>query len=179
MQPLGVVRLYHAARLAAGGQGTDTQDPAILGQMGEFLEVCRLRKELGEEAIIEWLNVDVEMGKPYDILVRYPRRGPDGLPTGSYEEFEVDVKVAGIKAHFDPPRPNSKKPNSTSEFKIELRIPDDTLSLWRAPPGANGARRRVLRVIVPVVPGAAVDSAIATVSAAAERATVATTVATR
>ena len=39
VQPLGVVRLYQAARLAAGGQGTDTQDPAILGQMGEFLEV--------------------------------------------------------------------------------------------------------------------------------------------
>ena len=149
VQPLGVVRLYQAARLAAGGQGTDTQDPAILGQMGEFLEVCRLRKELGEEATIEWLNVDVEMGKPYDILVRYPLRGPDGLLTGSYEEVEVDVKVAGIKAHFDPARPESKKPNATREFKIELRIPEDTLRLWRAPP--DGARRRVLRVIVPAM----------------------------
>ena len=68
VQTLGVVRLYHAARLAAGGEGTDTQDPAILGQMGEFLEVCRLRKELGPTAIIEWLNVDFEMGKPFDIL---------------------------------------------------------------------------------------------------------------
>ena len=63
----------------------------------------------------------------------------------------MDVKVAGIKAHFDPPGPNSKKPNSTREFKIELRIPDDTLRLWRASPGANGARRRVLRVIVPAM----------------------------
>ena len=151
VQTLGVVRLYHAARLAAGGEGTDTQDPAILGQMGEFLEVCRLRKELGEEATIEWLNVDVEMGKPYDILVRYPLRGPDGRLTGSYEEVEVDVKVAGIKVHFDPARPDSKKPNATREFKIELRIPEDTLRLWRAPPGANGARRRVLRVIVPAM----------------------------
>ena len=151
VQPLGMVRLYQAARLAAGGQGTDTQDPAILGQMGEFLEVCRLRKELGEEATIEWLNVDVEMGKPYDILVRYPLRGPDGLLTGSYEEVEVDVKVAGIKAHFDPARPESKKPNTTREFKIELRIPEDTLRLWRAPPGTTGARRRVLRVIVPAM----------------------------
>jgi hypothetical protein len=44
VQTLGVVRLYQAARLAAGGEGTDTQDPAILGQMGEFLEVCRTRK---------------------------------------------------------------------------------------------------------------------------------------
>ena len=76
VQPLGVVRLYQAARLAAGGQGTDTQDPAILGQMGEFLEVCRLRKELGEEAIIEWLNVDVEMGKPY----RHPCALPSPRP---------------------------------------------------------------------------------------------------
>ena len=148
VQTLGVVRLYHAARLAAGGEGTDTQDPAILGQMGEFLEVCRLRKELGPTAIIEWLNVDFEMGKPFDILVRYPIVDPNGAP--GYEEVEVDVKVAGIKAHFDPPRPNSKKPNATRELKIELRIPDDTLRLWRAPP-VEGARRRVLRVVVPAM----------------------------
>ncbi len=53
VQPLGMERLYHAARLAAGGRGVgaagggagagDAQDPAnILGQIGEFLEVCRL-----------------------------------------------------------------------------------------------------------------------------------------
>ena len=48
------------------------QDPAILGQIGEFLEVCRLRAELGPTAVINWLNKDFEMGRPYDILVEYP-----------------------------------------------------------------------------------------------------------
>ena len=52
--------------------------------------------------------------------------------------------------HYDPPRPLAKKPNATRELKIELRIPDDTLRLWRAPP-VEGARRRVLRVIVPAM----------------------------
>ncbi len=50
----------------------DAQDPAILGQIGEFLEVCHLRAELGPTAVINWLNKDFEMGRPYDILVEYP-----------------------------------------------------------------------------------------------------------
>ena len=152
VEPLGVVRLYHAARLAAAGAaggGADTgdaQDPAILGQIGEFLEVCRLRAELGPTAVIKWLNKDFEMGRPYDILVEYPNRNGDG----GFEEVEVDVKVAGIKAHEDPARP-PKKPNSTRELKIEIRIPADTVALWSGGGTAAGARRRVLHVVVPAM----------------------------
>ena len=152
VEPLGVVRLYHAARLAAAGaagggaDAGDAQDPAILGQIGEFLEVCRLRAELGPTAVIKWLNKDFEMGWPYDILVEYPNRNGDG----GFEEVEVDVKVAGIKAHEDPSRP-PKKPNSTRELKIEIRIPADTVALWSGGETAAGARRRVLHVVVPAM----------------------------
>jgi len=152
VEPLGVVRLYHAARLAAAGaagggaDAGDAQDPAILGQIGEFLEVCRLRAELGPAAVITWLNKDFEMGRPYDILVEYPNRNGDG----GFEEVEVDVKVAGIKAHEDPARP-PKKPNSTRELKIEIRIPADTVALWSGGETAAGARRRVLHVVVPAM----------------------------
>ena len=69
---------------------------------------------------------------------------------GGFEEVEVDVKVAGIKAHEDPARP-PKKPNSTRELKIEIRIPADTIALWSGGETAAGARRRVLHVVVPAM----------------------------
>jgi hypothetical protein len=62
----------------------------------------------------------------------------------------VDVKVAGIKAHEDPAR-LPKKPNSTRELKIEIRIPADTVALWSGGETAAGARRRVLHVVVPAM----------------------------
>ena len=69
---------------------------------------------------------------------------------GGFEEVKVDVKVAGIKAHEDRARP-PKKPNSTRELKIEIRIPADMISLWRGEPVLAGARRLVLHVLVPAM----------------------------
>jgi len=72
----GLERVDHKqnATTCDTGEGTperktkEVQDQEI----GEFLEVCRLRAELGPTAVIKWLNKDFEMGRPYDILVQYP-----------------------------------------------------------------------------------------------------------
>ena len=55
---------------------------------------------------IHHVNSDGEVGLPYDILIVHG----DGTVT------EVDVKLAGVKTHSDPPRPGDKKPNWSHEI---------------------------------------------------------------
>ena len=85
--------------------------------------------ELGPTAVIKWLNKDFEMGRPYNILVQYP--SPNGRD-GEFEEVEVDIKVAGIKAHEDPaPPPRSPTRCASSRSRSTSRPTHQPLGLYQ------------------------------------------------